>query len=434
LLDEGEQRSDVPMRVSGLNKLGLVQAFFFDDRDTGLANLASSEAMAREAGIDDGLIEACINQCYVRTGYAEFDEVAYYMGEVTRLGTEAGATEPTLFGMVHHANTLCYLTEFDAALELGEKALAKAEELGNLRFQAELLTFTIPMCHLRNGDLPAATAAVERGMALATQIGSHGSEAFAAVLQGKLAMEQGYLEDALTLFRRVMTAGSATGVPYIIAIGKCVTGTCFLHIGGSFIKQARALHQEALDVMEQPTGMTMGAWMWTEIGQCQLATGEIEDARELFEKALTEKTAPMYLQRPGALAGSIQVALIDGDLTTARERLTELDAYVTERSMEDQMMLLMLTTSAVAAGEGDHESALSTLDDLVEAAEGAGMRRMLIDAHMARIASLEATGRSEEADGARRAVRDVADSIAGDIGEAEMRSEFEAGIAARLGG
>jgi class 3 adenylate cyclase/tetratricopeptide (TPR) repeat protein len=432
LAEEGEKRDDAAMKVSSLNKLGLIRAFFFGERSEGLDDLAKAEEMARDLDIGPGLIEACTNQCYVRTGYAEFDEVAHYMGEVTRLGTEAGAEEPTLFGMVHLANTLVYLTEFDEALVEAEKALAKAEELGNLQYQAELLTFAIPSCHLRNGDVAAATAAVERGIALATQIGAHVAEAFAAVFQGKLAMEQGYLEDALSLFRRTMDSVDTTGVPYLMALGRCVAGTCYSHIEGPGSHRAIELHQESLRMMEQPTGTTLGAWMWTEIGQCLLSAGEIDQARDLFDKALTEQTAPMHLMRPGALIGLIDIALLDGDVEAARSRLEELREYVGSRRMTDQELELQFAAARVAAGGGEHGQALEALEALAATAEEAGMRRILLDVHVARAASHRALGDSDGASAALDAARAVSELIAGDITDTDLRSTFIEGSAARL--
>jgi hypothetical protein len=163
-----------------------------------------------------------------------------------------------------------------------------------------------------------------------------------------------------------------------------------------------------------------------------LAAGEVLEARQLFEKALTEQTAPMYLQRPGALAGVIQVALLEGDLDTARERLAELEEYITERDLKDQQMLLMYTQAVVAAGGGEHEVALETLDSLVEACEEFGMRRMLLDTHQARATSLEALGRTNETAVARSAVNAVAQSIAGDITDAELSAAFLEGVSNRL--
>ena len=97
-------------------------------------------------------------------------------------------------------------------------------------------------------------------------------------------------------------------------------------------------------------------------------------------------------------------------------------------------MLLMYTQAAVAAGGGEHEAALATLDSLAAACEEFGMRRILLDAHQARAISLDALGRSHETANARDAVNAVAQSIAGDMGDAELKAAFLEGVSNRLGG
>lgn len=424
LQDEGESRSDTPMRISGINKFGLLRGFFFDERGEALEDLRTAEALARSEEDGSGLVEACMNQCYLRTSNAEFDEVEHYMQEVTELGEAMNDAEPTLFGMSHFANTLVYLTRFDEALEQAEKALAKAEELGNLKYQAEILTFVIPTCHLRNGDVETAMAAVERGMEIAQQIGDRASEALAACFQGKVAMERGHLEDALALFRRTIEASDATGVPYFRALGRCVTGTCYLHIGGPMLERALEYHAETLELMEQPTGRTVGAWLWTEIGHCLLAAGKVDDARDLFEMALTEQTAPMYLFRPSALIGKIDVALAEGSPSDAAGLLGELDEYVSERGMREYEVLVEFAAGRVAAGAGDHESALSKLARCEELARGEGRTRMLLDIHAAQGRSFDQLGRSDEALAARDRRREVSAEIAAGMSDDELRTAF----------
>jgi hypothetical protein len=173
--------------------------------------------------------------------------------------------------------------------------------------------------------------------------------------------------------------------------------------------------------------------MWTEIGQCVLAAGQVDEARELFEKALTEQTAPMYLQRPSALAGVIQTALLDGDLDTARTRLAELEEYVTSRDMKDHQMMLMYTQATVAAGGGKHADAIGILDDLVAAAGEFGMRRILLDVHAARATSFEALDQTSDAAAAKVAARAVAESMASDMSDDGLRAAFLEGTEAKLG-
>ncbi|MDX1690733.1 MAG: adenylate/guanylate cyclase domain-containing protein [Acidimicrobiia bacterium] len=424
LRDEGIRRGDVGMRVSGMNKLGLIRGFFFDERSQALEALQEAEAMAREAGDGSGLVEACMHQCFLRTGHAEFDQVEYYMGEVMEIGAELGQDEPTLFGMVHLANTQLFMTRYDEALEGALEALEAAEEAGALHFAAELLTFAIPTCHMRNGDFAEAMAAVERGMEIALRIGHRASEAFAAVFQGKVATAQGRLDQAMALFRRAAAAAAATGVPYMQALGTCVTGTCLLSIGGPCTDEALTHHATTLELMDQPTGHTLGAWLWTEVGHCALAVGNVAEAKRLFELALTEQTAPMWLMRPGALVGMIEVALAEGRLEDARETHQELEEYVTTREMRDQYATIPFMAGRIAAADGDHRTALARFAETEAMFEHAGMRRMHLDVLRAKAASLDALGEADEAATVRAEIDDLVREIGEGMEDPELRDAF----------
>ena len=427
LRTEGEHRDDTPMRVSGLNKLALLRGHYFDERAEALDDLSQSRAMAEDSNDGEGLVESCMFQCFLRTGFAEFDEVEHYMTEITRLGNEMGLEEPTLFGMTHFANTLAFLTRFDEALVQGEATLARAEELGNLRYQALLLTFVIPICHMRNGAMPEALAALERGMEIAQRIGDRESEVFVSTLQGKVAMALGQYEQALALFRRTVAASDATGIPYLRSLGLCVTGSCYQQIGGPLIERALDYHRQTAEMMALPTGNTLGAWLWSEIGHCSLSAGDIETAKGLFDRALNEKSAPMHVMRPLALQGACAVALAEGDAGQARVWLDELDEYVKSRQMMDQMPSLALLAARVEASAGEHETALARLAECEEMVAPSGMRRLHLELLAERARSLDALGQGEQATEARAAARQVMDDIASAFDDQELRSAFLAG-------
>jgi class 3 adenylate cyclase/tetratricopeptide (TPR) repeat protein len=424
LRDEGEQRGDIGMRVSGMNKLGFIEGFFFDQRTEALDSLVVAEEMARDSGDDLGLVEACMNQCYLRTGYAEFDQVEYYMDQVSQIGADRNMEEPTLFGLVHLANTLIYMTRFDEALPVALRALETAEAAGNLRFQGEILTFALPTLHMRNGEFEEAMAAVERGMEIAMRIGDRSSEAFAAIFQGKVATAQGFLAEAMALFRRADAALEATGVPYLRALGQCVSGTCLLSIGGPCTEQAVKLHHATLEIMDMPTGTTLGAWLWAEIGHCHLATGNVDRAKELFDRALNQRTAPMHLMRPTALVGMIEVALAEGRHDDARTLHTELDEYVTSRKMLDQYASIPFMAGRIAAASDDHDTAIEHFDQTLDMFGNAGMRRMSLDVLRAMAASYDALGRTNDAADTRAAADALVDDIGRSMSDPTLRDAF----------
>ncbi len=426
---EGRARKNDAMVVSAMNKHGFIRGFFLDERQEALQQLVASEEMARSSGEATGLAEACINQCRLRTGWAEFDEVEFYMREVTELGLSSGDDNATLFGMSHLANTLLFLTRYDEALVQAERALEHAEAAGNLQYQAELLTFPIPFCHQRNGDLDAAMAAVERGMEIAQRIGDRGTESVAAVFQGQLAMYRGYLQDALALFRRANAAADATGFPVYMSLARCVTGTCYMKVGGPLAARADELHQETLNFIEMPSGITMAALLWAEIGHCAMGSGKTDRARQLFDRALTEQTAAMYLSRPSALLGECEIALTEGRVDDARRLLDEADAYVHDREMRHLYGAVKLAAARIEMASGNPASGLELLAGLdVELAE-LGMRRVLLDVYATLYRATAELGREGEARSLRALGENLTADIAKDIADPELRSAFEIGSA-----
>lgn len=424
LRDEGERLGELPMSLSGRNKAALVSGVMFDDRGTALGELEATEVAAKAAADDESLAEAYMYQCFIRSAKAEFDRVEHYMGELTRIGEKINDTDTLLFGMVHLANTLMLSTKADLAIEKGVEALAKAEELGQLKFQAELLTVALPFAYLQKGDQDQALRCVERGMEIALQIGDYASESYAAIVQGKVAMNQGHFDDALALFRRAERAAQSTGMPPYITLGKCVTGTCYAHIGGPMLEQADALHTETLDLAQQPLGDQMGAWVWAEVGHCALTAGDVDKAEELFTMAIEQPTVPTYISRPDALRGLVDVALTRGRLDEAQELLRTYGEYVREREMANCLAPLLLTEARVAAAMGDHEGALLALDECLPLVKADGSRRIEIDLHACRARSLDALGDTEGARQAMMEVERIASEIASGLRDDMIRSSF----------
>jgi len=426
LAAEGARHGDSAMRVSGLNKLSLLRGVVFDERLPALEDLAQAEAMARATADGAGLVEACMAQCYLHSGVAEFDDVEYYMNEVTRLGREMGFEEPTLFGMTHLANTLVYLTRFDEALQQSQHALAEAERQDNAKFQAEVLTLALPLCLMQQGDFEAAASAVHRGVEVALRIGDRQTEAMGATFLGKFAMLRGAYEEALSHFHRADAAAEITGLSFLRALTLCVLGSCYSELGGAMVERANQLHRQALAALDQPYGRFLGAWVWAEIGGCALAAGDPARARTYFEYALEEPTALVHLMRPSALEGSVALALAEGRVRDARTLFDECDAFVRERSMRDHYPALAVLGARVAMAEGSTEEALALLDESETTAERLGLRRLRLDIHATRAGALDALGQTVEATTARIAGRRLVEEMASDFVDDQLRESFVA--------
>ena len=415
------------MELSGRNKAAFVAGMMLLDPEAALDELRATEAAARATSEHSGLAEACMYQCYLRSARGEFDEVEYYMSELTRLGERAEDAETTLFGMVHLANTLMWATDAERAVRRGEEALRRAEEAGHLKFQAEVLTVALPFAHLQLDQLEEALSSVERGMEIATRIGDHASEMLAAIIQGKAAMHQGYYSDAIALFRRAERASQQTGLPYFMTLGRCVTGTCYSSIGGALRERASEIHAETLELAAGPLGDLMGAWVWTEVGQCALAAGEVDAAEQLFQRALEQPTMPMYVRRPHALAGMCDVAIARGEPERAQRWLSELREYVDERGIRSAERMLLLAEGRLAAVSGDHPRAIECFERLLGDLDGRGFLRDELDVHAAMIESYDALGDEAGALAARAEFERVVAAILPRVGDDRLRVAFSEG-------
>ena len=215
LAAEGDRLGRPELRVSGLNKLAFLRGMFMGEREEALTYLAESEATARATTDSGGLIESCMTQCYMLTGYARFDQLEPYMAEVMELGQRLGLPDETLFGMTHFTNALVYLLRFDEAEVHAQRTLALAEAQGHAGYQAELLVQAIPLTAMSRGDVPAAVDALTRGLAIAVRIGHRQAETMAAVQLAKVNAAGGRYVEALEFGEQALAAADRSGLPML---------------------------------------------------------------------------------------------------------------------------------------------------------------------------------------------------------------------------
>lgn len=428
----GESRNDSLSVVSGLNKSAFLEGLFMGQREGAMEKVARSEDLARGDDDQPGLIESSMTRCYLHTGYGEFDTVEHYMRQVAELGEETGAEDPILFGITHLSNSLVCMCRFDEALEQAQIGLKKAKELGNLKYQGELLTFSLCTAHMARGEMEEAVRCLEEGLEIATRIGAHDSVAFATCTQGKIALAQGAYEQALALSRRTLEATEGTGAPYMMALGHCVMGTCYVEIGPACFDSAAKYHGKTLELMEMPTGTFFGTWLWSEIGQCAASAGKYDEARALFDKALTVRTMTSHLMRPQALMGTCLLELAEGNLEAAEARCVEMATYVEEKRMMHMMPTITFLKGIVAAAKGEHEAAIGSFSAAADMVAPAGMRKVLYEIRAAQARSLDALGRTAEAAACRKEAREAVDAIAAAFRDDDLRASFIEGAEAKL--
>src|SRR5207244_11586262 len=115
--------------------------------------------------------EIFVLRCNIRISTAHFDNAEKHLSEAVRLGKDVGESSLTAFGLAHKANTLTYMTRFDAAWQTAQEGLQVAEESGTLDFKADILSFPVPFHYMCEGDLDAAYRAAEESYQIASKIG-----------------------------------------------------------------------------------------------------------------------------------------------------------------------------------------------------------------------------------------------------------------------
>jgi len=424
MLRIAQAENDLPMQVSALNKLGFVAALMQGQIPEAERHLVDAERLANQCADRAGLAELHMTYCYIRTSTGNFDDAVTHLKEAAQIGSDLNLEEARLFGLTHTANTLAFMTRFDDAWQAAGEARRVAEEVGNRRYLAELLTFTIPSYHLRNGDLEEARQAAEEGVNIAAEIGAADHESTGAYMLGQLAEMRGEHERAVMRYERALGAGRTAGMPFLQSSALCGLGTAYLGISEDLLNKATEFHAQALKIMEMPLGAAMGAMNWAEIGFCAMAAGNIEGAKEFFQKGLTTPSAPIHMLRPKLLVGSALVALARNNLDEAARLIHVARGFAEAGAMKHYYPLVELTDAKVSMAQGKNQQALGHFTRAEGLALDMKMRPPVWQARAGAAQVLSALGRRIEAEEKRRQAREVIDEIAGLFQDEKLRTMY----------
>jgi len=419
---------DEPMRVSGLNKLAMVHGVLLGDAQQGRRLLDEAETLAEGTGNQPGIVEGCMVRCAVHLARAEFEDAYRYLDRATELGRVLSADEPMLFGMAHIANTWMFMTEFERARAQIEATLAKAHELGNLKYQGEIKTWALPALQFRDGDLAGAIASAREGVEIAERIGDAIHLSMGLALLGRLALVEGRFEDALAFGERAMNVGRATGMPFLASMTQACFGGSLAAADDRLRERAVGLHSEAHALLQMPSGDFFGADCLAELGELALALGDLPRARQMFEQGLTVASTLSRLLRPRLLAGLAALEIAEGRLDDARGHVSEARAYAEARGMRPDVAFVRLTEAHVAEARGEREQAAALFDVAASLAEALGFRPLVAQAR-AGAARLQD---GEAADSSRKTAIAIVEEMAAEIRDAELRAGVVATARKRL--
>ncbi|MBC8506445.1 MAG: AAA family ATPase [Anaerolineales bacterium] len=419
----GEKHADIPMQVSGKNKLAKAVGFGMAQLPEALQLLEEAEMLASQVNDLPGLAEGGMIQCAFCTARADFDGAVNFLGQAVKIGRQLEAIEPRLYGLTHIANTYTFMGLFEDAWETVEDALALATETGNRQYISELLTFSIPFYHIRNGDIELARNKAQEGTDIARQIGSISSGVSGNFVLGFIAKLQGEYEKAMHHFQQALDINGGS-IPYQEAMILGLMGSTVLDLGPGLKEKVLQYHDKAEALLENPIGGIMGAAVWAELGFCAMATNDLEKGKIMFELGMTTPTAMMHLSRPQLLIGSASINMMEGDIDSAQELLEEAQTYIDERKMKHVAPFIHLAMGKVMHAKGEIEVAIEQFTQAEETAQALGYRPTIWQAQASAADALQMSGQNDNASEKRTHAIEMVNEIESFFEDQELRDVF----------
>ena len=423
LIAFGENHADIPMQVSGKNKLAKAIGFGMGQLPEALHLLEEAETLATQENDLSGLAEGGMIQCAFCTARADFDGAVNFLGQAVKIGRQLEAVEPRLYGLTHIANTYIFMGLFEDAWETVADAMALATQTGNRQYQGELLTFSIPFYHIRNGDIELALEKASEGTEMAKQIGSIPSGVSGNFVLGFIAKLQGEYEKAIEYFQRALDINGGS-IPYQEAMILGLMGSTVLELGSGLKEKVLYYHDKAEALLENPIGGIMGAAVWAELGFCAMARNDLEKAETMFELGMTTPTAMMHLSRPQLLMGSAFVNMMQGDLDAAQDLLDEAQTYIDERKMNHVAPFIHLAIGKLYMARGEVNPAIERFSLAETTAQALGYRPTVWQAQASTAEALQNSGKNEQADQKRTQALEMVNQIESFFEDQELRDVF----------
>ncbi|MEP6773970.1 MAG: adenylate/guanylate cyclase domain-containing protein [Chloroflexota bacterium] len=430
----GQERNNIPIQVSALNKLSLIEAMILGQIPQAEEHLVEAEGLARRNDVVSGLIELYTVRCNVCMSMADFGNASRYLTEAAQLGRTLDNKDTTAFGLAHKSNMLIHMTEYDQAWETAMEGLKAADEANNLERRAEILTASVPLYHLRNGDLSLARDVAEEGYRIATQIGSTYAAPLGGAVLGYVTQMLGDYESSLLWFERTLAHARPLidFVPFMAVIPLGGLGGVCLDISPKLVDRVVEAHSEALKLLKIPSGAPAGGTGWADLGFCAFAMGEVDRADEYFQNGLTSPSIQMYEQRPRSLVGAALVALEKNRPDEASSFVSEARQFTRERGMKCFYPMVDLAEARLSAARGDTEGALSHYEEADKLAVEMLMRPAALQARMGMTSVLAGRGRTADAQAAHGSAQAMIDEIAAIFRDDNYRQMFVESATGRL--
>jgi class 3 adenylate cyclase/tetratricopeptide (TPR) repeat protein len=419
-----DEYDDQGMEVSALNKLAMIYGVMLEDIQEATDLLGDAEKLATSNQDTAGMAEMYTVKCNLCAATGDLEGMAEHMQQFTLLGTEHKLEEPLLFGYAHNANALTLMARFDEAWETAQEALRLADQFGNRRWHADVLSTSFTDHFTFAGDLGAARQAGEEAIRLASAMGVFPVVWGAAYRLGEVARLQGDYEQTLAYAGQAYAMGQQAGTGFVQMLPFSSVTLAHLSLNRFDEERIRTDIETLARLMETPSGAAWGAAASRAVGFCHLVLGELDLAAEAFRAGLTVPTAFLHLAKPDLLVGLAGVASLRGDTTEATGYLEQARSYAEQVGHRLSMPMITLAQGFADSASGEQQEALRHFGQAEREARNIGLRPILLQACCGEAAALESLGRDNEAEAKRREAQEVIDEIAGLIQDDGLRDEY----------
>jgi tetratricopeptide (TPR) repeat protein len=371
-----ESVNDEHRQILALNQLGFINVIALGDLEKGDSLLVKAENLAKSCNFELGLAENYMIKCNVETATANFDEVKVHLEEAVSIGEKLNETRPLLYGKTHVANTLVYMTRFDEAKIQAQETKEIAIQRGDKEFYSELLAFTIPFCHLRDGEIDRAYEVASEGLAMSQEIGHIANIISASMTLANIVLLRGNYEEALRMTQIAVEGSKNIGISGYVASILSSQADIQHQICGPD-EEIENYFQEVFSLMIGTAGNFLGGKIWSEYGFFKLSQNKPDSALEFFDKVITIATTPMYLFEPIAYLGKAIAWMIKGEMEQSNDWLDKAEKIVEDKRMKYLLPMLYLIKSKYHTAINQIEESITNLESAEMYAEEMKFRPIL---------------------------------------------------------
>lgn len=431
LLEFGKERSEPTVQVTALNRLGFTAAALGGDYELATDYLERARKLAEAHNDDLGLAEYHMNSCMIATGQGDMDRAAAHDAEASASGAAAGSMRFRMQGLIQRAISLASAGRYvEGELALAEATRA-AEESGNEVFQAAVRAVASPVYLLRQGRTAEAYEGARSGFAAMKKQGSSWV-ADAAMVSADIARQLARYEEAITLAHEGVELAQELGQIYLST--PCAAQLSRLHaeVRGDAEEAAR-WRAVVLELIDRPFGDMFAASIWGHLGWAELRLGHPREAAELFTRSASVSSASTHLERPWSLLGAAEADLLLDDPGTSRGLLSQARHFGERNRTATVAVGVGRVSGLIEVAAGEHAAALEMLRPASEAAASMSLRGELWRILTTMGEAHRGLGQEAEAAEAVAAARRAIESIAADIVDEGLRSEFRRTVATSAG-